>query len=264
MVSCFKMLRRVGVASWAALLLSTPAAAQLKPEAPLGTLIPSRPQIFDQDRTDQVLAAFAACVVKKQRQLASEFVIDRTNLQFDKKYRSLADGNCLVDASGTYFAQAGLSMSGDAMRFAIADALLRAEIASIDPARLPKAQQLPLPLLVASDYEPKPDHEYGAAELKMLEERKQKNQASVILYKFGECAVRSSPQQAHALLAAAPKSDAEAAALQAILPSLGSCLERGSQIKLNRAVLRGSLAFSYYALAHAPLAPEPASAPAPH
>jgi hypothetical protein len=162
-----------------------------------------------------------------------------------------------MNVSGTYFAEVGLSLSGDAMRFAFADALLRDGIGRIEPARLPQAAQLPLPLLSKAGYEPKMGREYRASELKSLEEKRNRDQTSVILYKFGECAVRSSPKEAQALLQAPAKSDAEHAALQAIMPSLGACLERGSQIKLNRAVLRGALAFSYYGLAHAPLAPQP-------
>jgi hypothetical protein len=241
-------------------VVSTAAAAQLEPETHLGTRIPTRPETFKQDRTEQVLAQYASCVVKKQRALASQFVLDRTTLKFEKKYRSLGDGNCLVEATGTYFAEVGLTLSGDMMRFALADALLRDEIAGIDPARLPQAAQLQIPLLSNADYEPKTGRQYRSVELKALEESRQKDQTSLIMYRFGECAVRSNPQGSRALLQAAANSAAEAAAVQSIMPSLGSCLEKGAQIKLNRSVLRGALGLSYYSLAHAPVAPQPTTA----
>ena len=255
-----RLLRDLCAALGGIAVVSTAAAAQLEPETHLGTRIPTRPETFKQDRTEQVLAQYASCVVKKQRALASQFVLDRTTLKFEKKYRSLGDGNCLVEATGTYFAEVGLTLSGDMMRFALADALLRDEIAGIDPARLPQAAQLQIPLLSNADYEPKTGRQYRSVELKALEESRQKDQTSLIMYRFGECAVRSNPQGSRALLQAAANSAAEAAAVQSIMPSLGSCLEKGAQIKLNRSVLRGALGLSYYSLAHAPVAPQPTTA----
>jgi hypothetical protein len=38
------------------------------------------------------------------------------------------------------------------------------------------------------------------------------------------------------------------------VPVLGNCLEKGAQVSLNRTKLRGAIALSYYALAHAPVA----------
>jgi hypothetical protein len=241
-------------------LVSSTATAQFQPESHIGTRIPTRPEQFKQDRIEQVLAGYASCVVKKQRALASQFVLDRTTLQFEKKYRPLADGNCLVDASGAYFADVGMKLSGDAMRFALADALLRDEIAAIDPAELPKAARLPIPLLSNADYEPKTGRQYRPQQLKELDESRQKDQTTLVIYRFGECAVRSSPQGSRALLQASANSDAEAAAVQSIMPALGACLEKGAQIELTRSILRGALAFNYYSLAHAPVAAQPSSA----
>ncbi len=260
MICVSRLLRHFCVGLVGITIASSEATAQFEPETHLGTRIPTRPEKFKQDRTEQVLAEYASCVVKKQRTLASQFVLDRTTLQFEKKYRPLADGNCLAEATGTFFVEVGLTLSGDAMRFALAGALLRDEIADIDPARLPQAAQLQIPLLSNADYEPKMGRHYRTDELKALEESRQKDQTTLIMYRFGDCAVRSNPQASRALLQAAANSDAEAAAVQSIMPSLGGCLEKGAQIKLNRTVLRGALGFSYYSLAHAPVAPPPATA----
>jgi hypothetical protein len=254
-----RFLLRLGCAFSGISVVSTAATAQLEPEAHLGTRIPTRPETFKQDRTEQVLAEYASCVVKKQRVLASQFVLDRTTLQFEKKYRALGDGNCLVEATGTYFAEVGLSLSGDTMRFALAEALLRDEIGGIDPARLSQAAELQIPLLSNADYEPKSGRQYRSDELKALDENRQRDQTTLIKYRFGDCAVRSNPQGARVLLQTAANSGAEAAAIQAIMPALGGCLEKGAQIKLNRSVLRGALAFSYYSLAHARAATQPAA-----
>jgi hypothetical protein len=77
------------------------------------------------------------------------------------------------------------------------------------------------------------------------------------MYKFGDCAVRTAPLAARAFLQAAPGTSAEGAAVQSLKPALGSCLEKGAQVTLNRTRLRGALAVSYYSLAHA----SPALAP---
>ena len=141
------------------------------------------------------------------------------------------------------------------MRFALADALLQDEIATIDPAQLPKAMPLQIPFLSTADYEPKVGRQYSAEEMKALDEKRLRDQATLILYRFGDCAVRSDPQDARTLLLTPAGSAAEGTAFQSITPSLGVCLEKGAQIKLNRTMLRGALAFSYYSLAHAPAAP---------
>ena len=78
-----------------AVLTSSAALAQLQPESHIGTRIPTKPEQLAADKAAKVLAAFATCVVGKQRALASQFILDRTTLNFDKKYKRLADGNCL-------------------------------------------------------------------------------------------------------------------------------------------------------------------------
>jgi hypothetical protein len=259
-VFCVQTLSRAARCALGAVVLVTiawavPATGQLKPEPHLGSRIPVEPEKLKQDKTRQVLSDYASCVVKKQRPLASQFVLDRTTLRFEKKYRPLADGNCLLDATGAYFAEVGMGLGEDTMRFALAEALLRDEIATIDPGRLPQAVQLQLPLLATADYEPKIGKEYRADDLKALDEERQKDQTTLIMYRFGDCVVRTDPQRARAVVQAAANSDAEAVALQAITPAFGACLEKGAQLKLNRSILRGELAFSYYSLAHAPAAP---------
>ena len=233
---------------------STAVDAQFKPESHVGSRVPARPQEFGQDRSQKILAAYASCIIGRQRSLASQYVLDRSSLRFDRKYDALADGVCLEEATGNSFDDIGLKMSEDAMRFALAEALLRGEIGTIDPDRLPKTARLRIPVLIAADYEQKIDRQYSADELKALDEKRAKDQATLVMYRFGECAVRSAPRDARALLQAGPNSAAESAALQPLVPVLGNCLEKGAQVTLNRTKLRGAIALSYYALAHAPLA----------
>lgn len=208
-----------------------------------------RTQVPDQN----MLASYASCVVKAKRPLASRFVLDRTTLEFDRAYRALDDTNCMSGVSGAD-AQIGHAMSGELMRFALAEALLRDELASIDPAALPMAARLDIPQITAANYEPKAYRDYSLADMKGLDEKRRKHQLAVIMYKFGECAVRSNPQGARTLLQAPANSAVELQALQSALPAYGACLERGTRFQLSRAELRGALAFGYYSLAHAPTA----------
>ena len=263
MICVRRVVGKISVALGAVALLqmslpSSATAAQLQPEPLLGSRLPVNPDELKEDQVRLVLAKYAACVVKRQRSLAAQFVLDRTSLRFRRKYQSLADGNCLVDATGEYFTDVrmgvGMGLTEDLMRFALADALLQGEIATIDPAQLPKTIPLQIPLLSTADYEPKVGRQYSAEEMKALDGKRQKDQASLILYRFGDCAVRTDPQGARALLLTPTGSAAEGTALQSITSSLGACLEKGAQIKLNRTMLRGALAFSYYSLAHAPAA----------
>lgn len=234
------------------------AMAQMQPEARLGSRIPVKPETASEDQTHKVVRAYATCVVANQRALASQFVLDRTRLGLGDKFRPLADGNCLLEASGASFADVALRTWGDSMRFAFAEALLRDEIGTIDPAQLPAAPKLQVPLLNAADYEPRTERPYTADDLKTLDEKRQRDMTSIVMYRLGDCVVRSDPQNARALLQASAGSDAEGGAFQALMPALGACLEKGAQLKLDRAALRGAVAFGYYSLAHA--APQVASA----
>lgn len=238
----------------AAAFSSLTSAAQLEPGTHLDSRIPVKPKQATQDQVRDAKSKFAACVVARQRKLASAFVLDRSKLGFDKKFEALLDSACLSEATEQDFGDANvaLTVKGDTLRFALAEALLDGEIGSIDPAQLSGAAPLPTPGLKPADYEIKPGRDYTVAQMKALDELRQRDQMSIIMYRFGDCVVRTDPEGSRAVLMTSSGSAAESAGLQALMPSLATCLEKGAQLKFDPGILRGAIAFSYYSLAHAP------------
>jgi hypothetical protein len=219
-----------GAVALATLVIGTaPAAAQAKSA---------------DEQSRQVLRAYGDCIVAKQRPLATQFVLDRSTLGLDRKYRSLAESICVADGAESY-------LDARMMRFAIAEALLRGELDRIDPAQLAAAPRLQLPVIRTADYEPAKEKQYTVDELKALDSQRAQDQASLVSYRFGECVVRTAPQNARALLQTQQASDSESQAIQSLMPALGACLEKGAQLKLDRSALRGAIALGYYSLAHA-------------
>lgn len=246
-----KLGRRIANAI-ALLALSPMTFGSMAGAAQYGGRIPVHPEKADQGETNSVRLKYAQCVLRYQRSLASAFVLDRTQLDPDKKYRPLLDSDCLTDATGNYVDEVALQTFGDTLRFALAEVLLRDEINSIDPARLPRAPRLQTPTLHPADYEPKAGMSYTATEMKAFDEHRQRDQMAIINYHFGDCVVRTDPKGSHDLLVTTEGSGAEGAAFQALMPALQQCLERGAQLKFDPAILRGAIAFGYYSLAHAP------------
>lgn len=68
-----------------------------------------------------------------------------------------------------------------------------------------------------------------------------------ILAGFADCVVHSAPVQADALVRTKPGSKDEAAAIQAIVPSLGPCLDDGNDIKLSVETVRALIADGLWA-----------------
>ena len=189
---------------------------------------------------------YASCVVAQNRALAKQFVLDRSSLELQPRYSALLNPTCPGAATAT----------PQALRMALAESLLSAEIASIDAAALPTAQPLPLPRLVAANYEPETGKLYAASQVLAMEQRRQEDESALVMYRFGDCVVRSNPNAARAVLQADRDSAQEAQAVQSAMPALSNCVQQGVQYKLDKASLRGALAFAYYSLAHAPKAPQ--------
>lgn len=66
---------------------------------------------------------------------------------------------------------------------------------------------------------------------------KDEQKAAVAMQQFGDCVVRRDPQLAHALVLETPGSDAETAAVQALMPHFSACVTQGSTWTLNRSRL---------------------------
>lgn len=239
-----KRFARPAVAGFALIATAVPAVAPTHAQTSIGT---------SEAAMHEAIRDFATCVVSKNRALASQYVLDRSSLDFESRYEPLLDNACVRQTAGPVDEEA-LKKASETMRFALAEALLGAEIDRIDPTALTQAQQLPVPRVVAARYEPEVGKPYSLDELNALNEQRRKDEAAVVMYRFGECVVRTNPVGARAILQAAPDSSAEMKAVQAHMPALSNCVERGAQFRLDRAQLRGALALAYYTLAHAPVA----------
>ena len=230
-------------------LALSPVQALAQSELDLGSRIAVSRGELKQKEVQRVLAEFATCVIDKRRALASAFILDRSIFRFDEKYGRLADGFCLEPTNAL---APGITMKLDdeAMRYALAEAILQDEIANIDPAKLSSAPPIATPMVY--DYSAVAKARDSKVDEKAVDEMRAAALAKVIMYKFGDCTVRSAPLEVREFLQSAPGTSAEGAAIRALNPALGSCLEKGAQVTLNRTRLRGALAVSYYSLAHAP------------
>ena len=181
---------------------------------------------------------YGDCVVREEPELARTYVlkdpqtqqaangvqtvadaIERIKENADKTVEKLSIGACLIRPSDQ-FKEVGMRFTGDTMRYVLADALFRRNLASRPP--LTRLDQVPV---LAQ---------------------------SATINRFGECIVRQNPQGAHALLVTGVLKPEENAAFSALKPTMGTCLAADSTVTLNKMMLRGSIAYNYVRLANAP------------
>lgn len=222
------------------------AAAMLVAE-PLG----SAPETdLSSKETRAVVHAYATCVVKRQpRQAAEAIQRNIDNGAMMRQYPKLFDGGCLT-GKPTEVMKA--RFVGDLYRYAIADALVRRDLATFaqnDFSTLP-------PLNHREPGEP-PARIDGKGK-KLTEKAYQdalasyeKSRGFSYLSKYGECAVRLNPAGAQALLLTTPDTADEAARFKALFPALSTCLPEGQTLKFGKVTLRGTIAINYYRLAMA-------------
>lgn len=202
-----------------------------------------------------VMADFARCVVARRPALASEAILlNVDNSTFMRRYGKLADGDCLLKAYQT-FGGVQMALPGDLMRYALADALVAAELSGAVPTDFSVAA----PLEHRQVDDAPLDAKLKGRKLAEAEQASAKAQAWTIFSRFGECVVRTQQAKARALLTAKPASPEEGQAFAAITPDLGYCLAQGSQFAINRTNLRGTLALNYFRLAMAPRTQAPAA-----
>ena len=176
------------------------------------------------DEVRRLGAHFGNCVVKKQPSLARTYVLN-TNpvftvgdaVEHQKIVRKLSIGNCLLRAQDMS-REVGMRFTGDALRFVLADAFFRRELASRPP--LANLDQIPaLP------------------------------QTGVALGEFGECVVRRDPQGSYGLLRTSVVTPDENRAFDALKPAMSGCLP-AQTVRLNRELVRGVVAYSYFRLSN--------------
>lgn len=253
---------KIVIRNLGALLLlgsASTAPAQLKPEAPIGTRLPVKPEVSTTTEARTILAKFAQCAVRKWPDLAPRFVLDSSTINVAKDYMTLADDYCMSDVASLKNADVGLKISHDIMRFAIAEALVQKELGSFDPALVKLAQPLRYAALKPADYVPKRGQKYTPKELADLQSAQVVDETRIAFQRYGECVARNDPANVRLLAFSSPNSTEESAAIKALMPLFGDCLAPGQQFKTNKTMMRGTLALAYYRLARAPKKPAEAT-----
>src|SRR3954470_10579322 len=197
-----------------------------------------------------LMYAYAKCVVGREPRRASEALLANIdNATFIKYYGRLIIGECLVRE--THVASR-MTFKGDLYRYALADALVKRELATHPVPDLSAVPRL-------SHREPGPEPRPFNAKGKKLSAREydealknyRQNVTFSFLSKYGECVVRAAPAESRALLATVPDSVEETSRFGALQPALATCMPEGHTVRFGRVALRGSLAINYYRLAHA-------------
>ena len=207
-------------------------------------------EAYSVPETRQVEVRFAACVLKKHRSEAKQYVLGIEDVEMTRKLvEKVADGDCLLNASRASEWSSAVSMHfpGDLMKYTLADALIRSELPTGPIADLQKVAPLSHtgldPARLWSDRRWKDE-----AIQKAREERQVYDQVS----QFGECIVRADVADSYALFLTSPSSREEAAVFGRLGPALADCLGGGQTIAFQKATLRGTIALNYYRLALAP------------
>ena len=206
---------------------------------------------WDVVKVRKVHSGYGACVVRRNHADSVRLIADGVdNSVVMKKYPKLIDGDCLVKAANPK-SGIGMQLPGDMLRYAIADALVARDLATSELTDLDRVAPLRHPVL-----EPTLMPESISPEAK--ETKIALRKAEIFMSTFGECVVRADPQHALKLLRTKVATVEEAAALTPLAGAFGKCAPGGASFKVNRTMMRGTIAVNYYRLAVAPrLLPAP-------
>ena len=224
--------------------------ALLTVQVPMG--LPDNARNIPARQVRALIADHGDCIVKREATRASAAILAGlgSNELLDR-YPQLLQESCLNNRLGE---RVEVRFSGDQYRFAIADALVRKELASVPP---PVLDDVP-PLAHASPGEPpRTDSKGRPLEGPALEKAMWDHgadRASNYMWRYGECVVRVDPAAAKALLMTDPGSAPEGVQFAALGTALGTCLGEGRTLEFGKAELRGTMAVNYYRLAKAPQA----------
>jgi hypothetical protein len=207
--------------------------------------------------TRKLVWDYAQCVIRGQQQpRASDAILANVgNDELLHKYPSLIDGKCLPVRAGAVIKA---RFQGDQFRYALADALVRKELASA-----PALDFEPLPLLDHRlPFEParfdKTGRPLKAKAYEEAVEGYERAKAFAFISRYGECVVRTDPSAARSLLLTDPGTAQEAQQFASMTNALGTCLREGETLSFGKLALRGTIAINYYRLTKAALQ-QPAS-----
>ena len=237
--------------------LVIPAQAQLDERLPRpgSRILESIPTYEVEPNEVRVLQArFGECVVKKHPQEARTFVLrylyhsDDHQAGATKIVKRLADGRCLIEATGGGHSAAMMKLPGGTLGYILAEVLFRLELAGLPPlSNMERIPPLEHPVLDERDFAP--PARARKSKLAELTRRRTAEVTRIYLSKFGECIVRTNPSGSYNLLKSDIASSAEDAAFAALAGTLKSCLLDEYTVALTKSVLRGAIAYNYYRLA---------------
>jgi hypothetical protein len=202
--------------------------------------------------TRAVVHSYASCVVKRQPVKAAEAIqrnVDNSTML--REYPKLFDGDCL-SAGPTQVIQA--RFGGDLYRYAIADALVRRDLAAFTQNDFTAVPRLDHREPTEPSQVDRKGKKLSAKAYQAALTSYKKSHAFSYLSKYGECVVRVDPAAAQALLLTKPDAADEAVRFKALVPALSTCLPGGQTLKFGKVALRGTIAVNYYRLATAPRA----------
>jgi hypothetical protein len=200
--------------------------------------------------TRSLVDDYAHCIVERRPNKAAEALVRNVPTPVMlREYKSLFDSVCLSPTGGGGVA---VRFPGDTYRYALADALVRRELAAVpapDLTAVPPLAYRPLPQAPAPLA---PDAGRGARDQHAEAVRRLGDAVAYdFAARYAECVVRSDPAAARALLIADPATSQEKARFVALAPALQSCLTAGRTQQFTKIVLRGAMAVAYYRLANA-------------
>jgi hypothetical protein len=207
---------------------------------------------FTITETRDVIYEYARCVVRRDHDKAAEVVLaNLDNNLIVRKYDDLLSGDCLMKAAPRSLLGVKMKLPGDMLHYALADALVNAELANTIPGDLAAVPFLEHRELDLSQIMQPAKQRGRKLTAEQLQERRDRAIAASYLSRFGECVVRADVRAAHALLMTRPSTPGEVAAFNALRPVFNNCVRQGQEFSLNRIMLRGTVALNYYRLAHA-------------
>jgi hypothetical protein len=227
--------------------------------APLAVLM-AAPAAADAPSPQQIrtfLAEYGTCIVKREPDLAHRAVLGEANFHYESpegkrlRQRECMDAALLRNSSDGFTGRLRMRLDDDTYRGVIADALVAKGAIALDPAKIaaipPLEYNEPRPLRT-TDREGNPIPEERLARQRAAIARRAE---AVTLGRLGECAVRTAPAPAKAVLETQIDSPAELQALNTLGQTLGQCIKAGETVSLDRVSVRGALATAYYRLSQA-------------
>ena len=224
--------------------LSTSPALALMPPDSGATNPASRRDAVDWSRaeTRRLTQTFGRCLAERQTLRSDQYVnagVGEGDYDSFNGVGRRAD-HCMPR---NLLAETRLRLRGEALRYALADGLLRqlaTPLSQIDVAAAPElARTIPQSRVEISSLTAE-QRAVLAAQIASFEKRL-----------IGECIIRQNPAAARALLEADVASVEERAAFSTVATVLPACVASGAEARMSRFELRGSIALNYYLLARA-------------